>query len=513
MKLKNKKSGQTTLRLFLILLVTYGCLPPPIVLSTAIQGNEVEHRLGISVSAERLEDINDETLLLLEDLGISLIEIEGLLSETQIERIRNTNLYLFIKQARRFTTPYELEQNEEQYLEQDLSLIRNYDSAFGQRITAYGLFYHPFETSPLMQELMSRYSGKLNASTDRDHDFYYQSAFPAHSPTVQNFSFYSSQYSPGNDLLNASVVQFSPEDTETPALKSFRELLGKTLELDQSIVIVELGWLLEQIEQFEPLTNALQTYAFDQEILFPLPADISQPPLPNWVVIFLIVLLATYLIHYKYQPIYQRFLFRYFTAHRFFAEDVMGYRLRSPITGILLFLQHLILWGLFFWLCAQVFFSPMGLDALFHHFPNLNKFGTVPASFFLWGLLVGLALQTISVLWIHLPNQKTRSLVQTLNLYVWPLHLNLLTIFSMVTLHQSGADDLWLHATFILFIVVLFVSFNIASFDSARFLSRYRLLYLFSTVGIHTVLVFSLILYLYSDPAIWQPVRLALSLP
>ncbi|MEX0994501.1 MAG: hypothetical protein WD599_03170 [Balneolaceae bacterium] len=512
--LKNNKPGYSILRFSLLLLVLYGFSVFPDVQATSIQESEVGHRIGVSVSAETLAEMDADILFLLEETGISVIEIEGVAPEPLVERLRETTLFLFIKQNRRFTTPVDFEQNEERFWAQDQSLIQFYKSRLGERVTAFGLFHYPLETSPLMQDRMNRYIGRLQADRDPPLSFYYQSFLPNPLTPMGPFTFRSSRYSPYSQLLNTSVVHFYAGDAAIPSLIALRELLRKTLERDQSIVILELEWLLEQIDRFDLLTNALQTYASNQEILFPLPSPPDPDPSPNWMVIFLVVVLATYFFHYRFHPIYKRSLFRYFTAHKFFVEDVMDHRLRSPVTGMILFLQHVLLCGLFAWSSVQILFTSLGLEALFHHFPFLGRFGTNSFTFFIWGTIAGGILQTLSVLWIHLPNRKTRSFGQTLNLYTWPLHLNLLTILFLVTIYQSGDLNGWiLYAIFFLFLFIWINSFNIAAFDCVRFLSRYRMLYLFSTAGIHSILALLVLIYLYTTSSIWQPLQLALSLP
>ncbi|MEX2368323.1 MAG: hypothetical protein WD510_02355, partial [Balneolaceae bacterium] len=457
------------MRFFLILLASYGFFGFPNAQAASIQDSEIGYRIGISGSAESLAEMEQEILVPLQEMGVSVLEIRGFATEALVEKLQETDLFLFVMQNRRFTTPVLLDQNGESFREQDRMLIQFYESRLGERVRAYGLFQYPSELSPGMLDGMNRHAGQLHAAEERDLSFYYQSSLLNPPVPPSQFSFLSSRFTPSSESLHTSVVHFHPDETAVHSLTALRDLLGKTLEREQSIVIIDLEWLLEQLDRFDLLAKALQAYSTDQEILFPLPSSSQPHPSPNRMVILLIAVLATYLVHYSYYPIYQRSLFRYFTAHKFFVEDVMDHRLRNPISGVILFLQHVILCGLFAWVSIQIFFSPLGIEALFFHFPFLSRFGTDPFGFFLWGVLFASVLQTVSIIWLHLPNKKTRSFGQTLNLYVWPLHLNLLTMLILVTLYQAGnTGGGGVHTVFFLFLFVWFSSFNIAAFDSVR---------------------------------------------
>ncbi|MEX2457092.1 MAG: hypothetical protein WD381_07240, partial [Balneolaceae bacterium] len=304
-----------------------------------------------------------------------------------------------------------------------------------------------------------------------------------------------------------------PGDDERQTLLTLEKQLNESLRFDDSLIILPAEWLLNKLEENPDFQFIIQKYLNGEQVTIPLPNQSADNPGVNWSVLLLFLIWISFVLHYKYQPVYSQSAARYFTNHTFFVTDIMENRLRNPLPGIYLLLQHALITGLFFYVSAQVLFSENGLQILAHHFPSIIWLESVLGSFFLIGIILALILQSVSILWIYLLNNKLRYFSQVINLYSWPLHINLFSVTLLVMFNQVGFGEKWIMALGIIFGLVWFFSFNIAAIDGAKFLDKYRILYLLATVGLHVLIVVIIIWFVLFSASITDPFRFAISAP
>lgn len=486
--------------------------------SSDSDGDGIGHRLGIYLTGEMDDLIHRGELVRMAELGFTILELD----EPRLSELlgRNPDFqewnphHLFLRQSRAFTTWPDLALHDSLYLRQDQELILNYYLQPDLRIAAVGLFAWPDDRSPETVRLMNRHAESLRSLFTQELPLYYHSAWEEAPPLPSAFSFRSVR-NPGTDQPSGGfppVVHFDPGERDTRSLNGLKQILEHSLGARQSIILLPWPWLRKQLEQFPPLNETLKTYTQKGEVIFPLPYQQEETPTIGWIPLLFLLLLGSYLLHYRYNPSYGNSLFRYFLIHRYFVENTVEYRFRSFLTGGVLFIQHLLLTGILFHIFSTAGLSSLGRQALKAHFPVLSPFFNSPEGFFLLGFLVALLLQSLSVIWIHFFNRQTR-LSQTLALYCWPLHLNLLNVLAVVVLYQSGRSSAGVVLFTLLFLGIWFFAFTIASIDLSRLLKRYKTLYLLGTAGAHTLLMMLLLLLLFLYAPVTQPLRLALSLP
>jgi hypothetical protein len=134
-------------------------------------------------------------------------------------------------------------------------------------------------------------------------------------------------------------------------------------------------------------------------------------------------------------------------------------------------------------------------------------------SLFISAVLVAVLLEMVSVFWIYISNKKLTSFSQILNLYSWPLHLNLLVVTFLVVFNRVGFDEIWTLILGAVFILIWFFSFNIAAIDSSKFLENGRTLFLSGTVGVHMLVMIGIFMYLLYSPSILEPILFAIEVP
>lgn len=485
----------------------------PCLIASGLQQNDMDYHLGVYMTPDELGAVTSAQLEQLERLGFSLIELEGRPPQSLLNSLKEFDFYIFASQSRRFVTSFHLQQNESRYFQDDLSLIRYYRDELGGNFAGIGLFIYPDDRSSLTVSLMDRYAGRFSDVMEDGLLTYYRSAYSGLESYPTAFSFLSSRLTDGqSEAFRSPAIHFIPADTSLESLKDLKDILELSLKNDQSAVLIPHSWLIDKLGQFELFEDALKAYTQNQALLFPEPGKSETPLSPNWSVVLLILLLGSYLIHYRNNQVYQRSLFRYFGMHKFFLDDILEYRLRTAAPATVLFFQHILITGLLFYLFAATLISPLGLESLYYHFPFLQAFGSGASGFFFAGITIALLLQTVSILWISLLNRKSR-FSQAATLYCWPLQLNLPVVITMTAVYQASGADFWLIAMAALFVIIWFLSFNIAALNIASYLSRFRIVYVIFTVGIHLVILMLLASIALYYPPVSEPLRMAFSLP
>jgi hypothetical protein len=306
------------------------------------------------------------------------------------------------------------------------------------------------------------------------------------------------------------VLQFRPSSDLHSDLRSLDRLLRETNRIRNSLVVLPACWVFQDDVERSDLLNLLTEYLDGNYIPVPLPREPEQVPSMNWNVLLLFLILRSMLFHMRYQPIYLHSLSRYFFSHTFFVEDVMEHRIRSSSPGWIILIQHAFVAGIVLYLTAYTLVSDIGFELLTHYFPAIFWTGNHLLSLFIFGFGATMFLQVLSLLWIHLLNRNLRYFSQTLNLYSWPLHLNFILATLLIVLAVQGQAEFWIFIFLLLFALVWFMSFNIAAIDAARYLDKYKLLYILFTAGVHILLVTFLIWFVLHTPAIYEPVQMAI---
>jgi hypothetical protein len=498
-------------RIIQVLLLSFLFLP--CLIASGIQQNDINHHLGVYLAPDELGTVTSAQLEQLERLGFTLIELEGTPPQSLLNSLSESEFYILATQSRRFVTSFQLQQYDSLYFRDDLSLIRYYSDELGGNFAGIGMFIYPNDKSSLTLSLMDRYADRFSDIRQDGLLIYYRTAYTGLERYPTAFSFLSSRLADGSSgALPVPAIHFTPADTTLEALKDLKGILELSLKSDQSMVLIPHSWLIDKLGQFELLEDALKAYTQNHTLLFPEPGKSETPPSPNWSVVLLILLLGSYLIHYRSNQVYQRSLFRYFGMHKFFLDDILEYRLRTSVPATVLFFQHIFITGLLFYLFAATVISPLGLESLYYHFPFLHLFGSGVSGFFFAGMFIALILQTVSILWISLLSNKAR-FSQAATLYCWPLQLNLPVVIAMTAVHQAGGADFWLIAMAALFVIIWFLSFNIAALNIASYQSRFRILYIIFTVGIHLVIMMLLAFAALYHPPVSEPLQMAISLP
>jgi hypothetical protein len=424
------------------------------------------------------------------------------------------DFYILVDVALPYQTVSQIERNRRAIIEHATSAFKILPDELTGRIAAVRLFEFPADYDPRFSTVSSPLIDSL--STEIQSSIFYQSAFADPKAGFSAFDFASGQIQASSEFPDkeiATVLLFEPSESKARSLAALEQIFNRSLQFDENIVIIPAGWFFERAEDDPFFLPLIEAYLSGEQVVFPEPAESEMPPESNWPVFILIVIWVTFLLHFKYQPIYRAELPRYFLHHNFFVSDVGELRIRNGLLGVVVFAQHALISGLAIWIFTDSLISERGLSSFTHHFPGWVYPGLESLSLALMGGTAVLLSHFASIFWIHLPNRGISNLSQTIHLYHWPLHLNLLNVTVMIIFYLMDLSEIWIISSFVIFLLIWFLSFNLAAFDATRFLEKFRPLYLSLTAGLHLIIWIFILWVFRFIPFIYEPLEMAFRLP
>lgn len=467
------------------------------------------HQIVLSLPDEFVP--GEHQLAIANELGITLFELSN---PDQLRSLPGIRFNFLVNLGPDYAVPGLIAQNISEITGQIEQKYQRFEDEAPGRIAAANIFRYPFESYPNFnrsaQSLVDSLSPVISIP------LYYKSARFNINSRPDGFNFISERVYPGQErLIDGSVVHFVPSDNLYDSFFYLHQTMNRLQEFDESILILPAPWLFSQLETRSELRYVFRDYTDGKSVNLPLPAKTRQQPPINWSIILLMLIWASFAVHFRYQPVYGLSIIRYFTNHSFFVTDIYEHRLRSVLPGFYLLIQHAAITGIFALASAELILSDLGFAVLKHHFPGLMMFGANTFSLFIAGILLAIVLQGISVLWIYFANTELTALSQILNLYSWPLHLNLLVVTLLIVCNQVGFNEYLILIFGVIFVLIWFFSFNIAVIDSSKFLQTAlsKALFLSLTAGIHLLLILGILYYIIYTPAILEPIWFAIEIP
>lgn len=304
-------------------------------------------------------------------------------------------------------------------------------------------------------------------------------------PTRQN-QIYNEFIQQGDSLLKNNVLFgkfFTDKKSDAKSLHAFKDLLKNNYQY----IILDYSWLINIYENYPGVEHSFLASENLYEATIALPKLPKQFPTIHWAIIVLLFLWISLAVNVATTPTYLEIIPRYFTAHRFFVDDIMSYRERSSRSSIFLLFQHAIFGGLVTYILAKVFVSTIGLEALYYHLPYIGIMGQNYFSLFVLASIIIFILELIALVWLYIPNKEMTHLNQSLNLFTWIFHLDFILVTVLVTAYFAGLSSIFISILALAYLLIWFSSFNITAFDASKRLGMTRNVYLFKTIGLHSV--------------------------
>lgn len=388
-------------------------------------------------------------------------------------------------------------------------------------VKALGLFSYGVVQQKQFREAVAPFFKELQKANSAD--IYYTVSMgqnPSPSLLPADFAIQNIRVTPQN--INAlsfpdpatSLYQYSPSEELGGFLTPFKAFLDAGRKMPEPVsFFVKSDWLLTALESHPSFRTTILSLTGGSDLIFPIPEEsLPEEKQSSVPVILLLIIWASLGLHYNSSPLYRKSLFRYFTAHRFFIDDIFHRHIRSPLPATILILQNSFLIGATVFAAASLLLTPMGLDALFHHYPMAALFGSSTLGLAVWGFLLSLSLAFVSLLWLYFSHKRIKSFTQIATIYAWPLQLNFIVATIGITIFASNGSPSTIAFFALLAILVQLTCFVVASFDTAKYISSRALLYFLLTSGVYTALLFALLIWGYTIQKLEDIIILATSL-
>ena len=451
----------------------------------------------LGISAGELTDVSSFIAQLpeLSRLGITVLELTHPVDERLLEAAEQAGMQVLVRSSWQFLTAHSLNANRQEFLETSRNLKAKYERF--PAVSAIGLYSYSASFEEDFVNELNQLLPLLRQDSSR-LTLYELSTQPevALRPLIE-VSEINSEPNYGNVLFSKV---FAPTDFES---------LTSILTQSPQLLFFDYSWFSDATQSYPPFVTSLRDYQLGEPFLLPLPT--AQPPLfsNQWLILFFVLVLLSLGIHIYFSPSYKSLIFRYFTFHRFFVDDVMRYRERSPASGIVILVQHALLFGLMIAILAQQFISPVGLASFFDSLPALSIFGQSYFSLFFLSVMVALGIEIVGLLWLFIPSSSMKHFSQVINLYAWVFHLDFLLLASILVLFLTQSSYLLIIILSIAFLLNWQLGFYLASTDSAGYLFKGKVRYIIYTFGLHTLINIALIILLFIFPAFFEIIQLA----
>ncbi len=455
--------------------------------------------LGISWDVPETVGEISAQLSFYQKIGVRFIELKHPIKHTILDSLAGYPFQVLIRFDKKFLTTSEVHKNRDEIVHQYSSLILEY--AEHEQVIAYGLYaFSQSFNSEFIEEFESITSELSSQISNRE--FYEITSGPFNA---LDFSLYEIE----NEVIPENISGFLFSKSYQ---KNDQYILKDIFEQSPRLLFLDSNWLQNALSNYAPLQKALLDYVTEGEFILPLPQK-EPPPVPfNWSVLVFLIIWISMGVHVAVSQTYKPLIFRYYTGHRFFVDDVMRYRERSYLSGIFLFLQHAAFTGLVTYILSSLLISSTGLDALYTTIPHLAFFGKNYFSLFAIGGFLGIIIQLIALVWLYFPNKAMTHFSQALSLFTWVWHLDFLIVSVMLILLLTGGSSNLILLLGFLFVINWLVAFFVTSLDSSKYLMQKRVSYMLYTFGIHSLVNIGLLILIFSSDFIMDLVELVVVL-
>lgn len=487
-----------------------------------ITPNELRAQRLLALQWEIPQDQNEAIRQLnrFQEIGFTVLEIEQLPSDRVWSQIEESGFTIYGAVPVRFPTVETFAKPDSRLV----STIEEYANAYLQQssVTAINLFEYGQITEPAFLEALQPYISQIKNSRETGITVYARTS-RLHSislPPLDAYT-YELQVDAGNynqltvpePTDRISGFYYMPSEQIDDLITPFKNFFEATSAHRNVPIFLKAGWLFQILERYPSFGNTLTGLSKEVDPVFPLPNEsIPEQEQSTTIPLILLFIWGSFALHYSGSPLYRKSLFRYFTSHSFFVDDIYRRHIRSVLPAFIIILQNAFLIAICVYALYETLFNSLGQEALFYHFKWLSFFGNNLLSIFLLAFSITLILSFLLILWLYFSNKSLTNISQVATLYSWPLQLNLIITTILVPIYISGGNTFTIILLSLSAIAVYLASFVFASADTVRFMRSKKGLFLFGTAGIYIGLLTLAIISVAVSNHFNEVISLALSL-
>jgi hypothetical protein len=354
----------------------------------------------------------------IDQAGFNHILIIGQPDEELLRMLRNYEMRIILQVPEYYLTRYQINHRGTELrtlYEQTWNLVRDYPYLTGLSLFSEGEVYRP--------EFMESIS-ELVPNGAKENLLLFSSTFQVPQGYFYPINRMGLCYDPEcvNDPVNLQsaqpVILYLDTDLKPGLFRWFQLFKSK----GTSHIYVPFR---EMINEEGNLTQAGQLYDIlkkDPGFLVPGDPVDSDNTERGLSVMWAMILLFTWAIHYSFDPTYRKSIQRFFQSNRIFVEDLVKKRSRMIFSNYMSVLYVAILFGITSLAVAEYAINDTSIQLLQFFIPFLNEHNIYRISFF-GGMLVGLSQLIIMIPWGAYVNRSKCHIANFSTIALWPNHI------------------------------------------------------------------------------------------
>lgn len=481
---------------------------------------KAQRQLALQWEIPQNQDEAIQQLQRFREIGFTTLEIEQVPSEEVWNQIENSGFTVYGAFPIRFPTLQTFAKPDSQFI----STIEQYANFYLQQtsVTAVRLFEYGQITDPEFLEAIQPYVKQIKKLSKGEIKVYAKTARPQSIalPPLDSYTYELQVNAYNFDQLiipepteRINGFYYKPSGQVDVLVTPFKNVIEATSAHKNIPVFLESQWVLQILERYPSFASTLSSISTESDPIFPLPDEtIPEPEQSTTIPLILLLIWGSFALHYSGSPLYRKSLFRYFTSHSFFVDDIYRRHIRSVLPAFIIIMQNAFLVAICIYALFDVLFTQLGEDALFYHLKWFTFFGYSSFSIFLLAFSIIAILSFLLILWLYFSNKALTNLSQVATLYSWPLQLNLIVATILVPVYIAGGNAFTITVLALFAIVIFLSSFVFASADTVRFMRSKKGLFIFGTAGIYIALLTLVVISLTVSDNFNEVISLAISL-
>lgn len=486
----------------------------PILFLSLVQAESgyAQRSFGIHYTPPESIDRFHNDLRYLKQTGIHSLMLEEVIDAGEMAAIEAAGLDVYVSVPVKFPTVWSIEKDREQLIRRwsrYINFYRNYDNVKG-----IGLFRFGQTHSSRFRDFFESLVGEIDRITDIP--LYYISSSAVDSEFSALFDFRIYLAADTSDISGLAAfdriggIAYSPPGRKFD-IRMFQAILNQTREIAEVPLFLEWEWFAYNLSESNLIEEVIHLYAADANALFANPGAQPEKTSSNWLILILLIIWASFVIHYSLMPTYRKSLMRFFDNHTFLMNDVMSRHIRVGQSSTFILFQQGLLGGLFLLALVKYTLSPLGFEALIFHLPLIYPYSPNYFVIFLTGFFLFILFNAICTGWLYLMNSGIRHLSQAAIFQLWPQHLNLFVVTLLIALIFSGASPVFINIVAVMFLIVLFGSFVYSVIDAGNH-TYTRYFYYPLTLVVYACLMLSFLFWVFLTTGFTEFWDLAVSL-
>lgn len=456
----------------------------------------------VSVTQARAE------IELMRQHGISHVYTTDVPSDELLQILRNYQIHLLVQHPIKYLTTWHLEHHRQELkteIQQNWNRLRAYPFLSG-----YSLFFEGAIHRPDFIGLVS----ELRPPGMSDQLAFYSSDVEPPS----GYSIPMSRLGLVQSIGEAKFLAMSNQNlsylvfvtpTGTQDIGQWYDLLKSPgsgrLYLTSDILFVDA-------EYHTSLLKLIKDIQSDPEYLLPIVPISDEENKDGYSILFFLVIVVVFGIHYTFDPTYRKSLQRFFLSNRIFVDDLVQRRAKLTFSNYIVILYVAVLSGTFLMALTEFKVSTSGVELLSHFLPILTTENVLLFGFFT-GILISIVVMAFLIPWGAYMNKGTTHFMSYVTIILWPNHLLFVLVVLSIVLSRVLNDPYVAALLSILVVALPIFSYSYGGFKLIRYSFRSGLPYLFLYFVPPFAILASLVWWLIKYTPIIQLAELTISLP